>query len=58
VKLSGPLFDASGKPAKLTQELALPDIGDVLRENPAAVIKGIGQGIGGVIDAIRKKDKK
>lgn len=54
VKLSGPLFDASGKPAKLKQELALPDIGDVLRDNPAAVIKGIG----GVIDAFRKKDKK
>ena len=54
VKLSGPLFDANGKPAKLKQELALPDIGDVLKRDPGAVIEGIG----GLIDAFRKKDKK
>jgi hypothetical protein len=54
VKLSGPLFDANGKPAKLKQELALPDIGDVLKRDPGAVVEGIG----GIIDAFRKKDKK
>jgi hypothetical protein len=54
VKLSGPLFDANGKPAKLKQELALPDIGDALKRDPGAVIEGIG----GIIDAFRKKDKK
>ena len=54
VKLSGPLFDANGKPAKLNQELALPDILDVLKRDPGAVAEGIG----GIIDAFRKKDKK
>lgn len=54
VKLSGPLFDANGKPAKLKQELALPDILDVLKRDPGAVAEGIG----GIIDAFRKKDKK
>ena len=54
VKLSGAVFDANGKPAKLKQELALPDIGDLLRRDPGAVIEGIG----GIIDAFRKKDKK
>ncbi|MEY3142948.1 MAG: hypothetical protein RLY21_1441 [Planctomycetota bacterium] len=54
VKLSGPLFDANGKPAKLKQELALPNIGDVLKRDPGAVAEGIG----GIIDAFRKKDKK
>ena len=54
MKLSGPLFDANGKPAKLKQELALPDIGDVLKRDPGAVVEGIG----GIIDAFRKKDKK
>jgi hypothetical protein len=54
VKLSGPVFDANGKPAKLKQELALPDLGEILKDNPGALIDGIG----GLIDAFRKKDKK
>ncbi|MFM1823995.1 MAG: hypothetical protein RI967_2261, partial [Planctomycetota bacterium] len=29
--LSGPLFDAEGRPAKLEQRLALPDLADVIR---------------------------
>lgn len=54
VKLSGPIFDANGRPAKLKQELALPDIGEVLRDNPAAVIDTVG----GIIDIFRKKKKQ
>ena len=54
VKLSGPLYDAQGRPAKLSTSLALPDLGDVLKRDPSAVIEGIG----GIIDAFRKKDKK
>ena len=54
LKLSGPLFDASGKPAKLKQELALPDVGQVLRDNPGAVIDAVGD----IFDAFRKRDKK
>ena len=55
VKLSGPVFDASGKPAKLKQELAIPDIVDVLRDNPGAVIEGVG----GILESIlnRRKNK-
>ena len=54
LKLSGPLFDAGGKPAKLKQELALPDVGQVLRDNPGAVIDAVGD----IFDALRKRDKK
>lgn len=54
VKLSGPIFDAKGKPAKLKQELALPEIGDILRDNPGAVIDTVG----GIIDAFKKRKKK
>jgi hypothetical protein len=54
LKLSGPLFDANGKPAKLKQELALPDVGQVLRDNPGAVIDAVGD----IFDAFRKRDKK
>jgi hypothetical protein len=55
VKLSGPVFDASGKPAKLKQELALPDIGELLRRDPGAVIEGAG----GILESIlnRRKNK-
>lgn len=54
VKLSGPLYDAQGRPAKLSSSLALPDLADVLKRDPGAVVEGIG----GIIDAFRKKDKK
>ena len=54
VKLSGPVFDANGKPAKLKQEVALPDIADILRDNPGAVIDTVG----GIIDAFKKRKKK
>ncbi len=54
VKLSGPLFDAQGKPAKLKQDLALPDIGDAIRQNPTGAIEAVG----GIIDLFKKKDEK
>lgn len=54
VKLSGPLFDAQGKPAKLQQELAFPDLGDAIRQNPAGAIEAVG----GIIDLFKKKDDK
>jgi len=55
VKLSGPVFDASGKPAKLSMELALPDYREILRDNPGAVIEGVG----GILESIlnRRKNK-
>jgi len=54
VKLSGPLFDAQGKPAKLKQDLMLPDIGDAIRQNPTGAIEAVG----GIIDLFKKKDEK
>ena len=54
LKLSGPIFDANGKPAKLKQEVVLPDVGQALRDNPAGVIDAVGD----IFDALRKRDKK
>ncbi|MCE2884940.1 MAG: hypothetical protein LW806_08590 [Planctomycetaceae bacterium] len=54
VKLSGPLFDAQGRPAKLAESLELPDIGDAIRRNPAGAIEAVG----GIIDLFKKKDEK
>lgn len=54
VKLSGPLFDAQGRPAKLDESLELPDIGDAIRRNPAGAIEAVG----GIIDLFKKKDEK
>jgi hypothetical protein len=51
VELSGPLFDAQGRPAKLKEKLKLPDLGDVLRDNPGALIDAAG----GIFDALRRK---
>lgn len=51
VDLSGPLFDAQGKPARLKEQLKLPDIGDVLRDNPGSIIDAAG----GIFDALRRK---
>ena len=54
VKLSGPLFDAQGRPAKLDESIELPDIGDAIRRNPAGAIDAVG----GIIDLFKKKDDK
>lgn len=54
VDLSGPLFDAAGRPAKLEMKLKLPDIGDVVRDNPGAIIDAAGS----IFDAIRNRGKK
>ncbi len=53
VELSGPLFDATGKPAKLNSKLKLPDIGDVIRDDPGALIDAAGS----IFDAIRGPKK-
>lgn len=53
VRFSGPLYDASGRPATPNAELALPDIGDVLRDNPGVLLDGLGD----LFNAIRKRNK-
>jgi hypothetical protein len=55
VKMSGPVFDANGKLAKLKQELALPDLGEILMDDPGAVMEGAG----GILESIlnRRKNK-
>ncbi len=50
VKLSGPMFDASGKPAKLQVTPTFPDIGKSMLENPGELID-IGKSI---YDAFKK----
>jgi hypothetical protein len=54
VKLSGPLFDAEGRPAKLDQDFMPPDIGEAIRNNPAGAIEAVG----GILDLFKKKDEK
>ena len=53
VEMSGPLFDAAGKPAKLSMKLKLPDVGDLIRDDPGALIDAAGS----IFDAIRGSDK-
>ncbi len=53
VELSGPLFDRAGKPVKLASKLKLPDLGEVLRENPGSILDAAG----GIFDAIRNRKK-
>jgi hypothetical protein len=55
VEMKGPLFDPSGKPVKPDTKLKWPDIGDVLRDNPAGVIDAAGE----IFDLFNKpKDPK
>lgn len=49
--LSGPLFDAEGRPAKLEQSLALPDLGDLIRNDPGSLLDAAGS----IFDRLRKK---
>ena len=51
IEMSGPLFDPSGKPVKLTTKVKLPDVGDTLKNNPGAIIEAAGS----IFDALRKK---
>ena len=51
IKLSGPLFDANGKPAKLDIAPTFPDVGKALLDNPAGMIN-LGKSI---LDAFNKK---
>ena len=53
VEMTGPLFDAAGKPAKLSMKLKLPDIGDLIRDDPGELIDAAGS----IFDAIRGSDK-
>lgn len=50
IEIKGPLFDPSGKPVKPDPKLKLPDVGDVLRDNPGAIIDAAG----GLLDLINK----
>ncbi len=54
VEMSGPLFDAAGKPVKPATKLSLPDVGDVLKDNPAGILDAAG----GIADLFRKKKKE
>ena len=51
VKMSGPLFDRNGKPAKLDVSPTFPDVGKALLDNPAGLIETAGS----IFDAFRKK---
>ena len=39
VRLSGPIADAAGAPRELEQELALPEIDDIIRNDPSLLLK-------------------
>ncbi|MFZ9914352.1 MAG: hypothetical protein ACO3IB_03330 [Phycisphaerales bacterium] len=54
VELSGPLFDASGRLAKLEPKPKLPDFAELVKDNPGALL----QGAGDILDAIRNRDRK
>ncbi|MFM1824273.1 MAG: hypothetical protein RI967_2539, partial [Planctomycetota bacterium] len=49
--LSGPLFDAEGRPAKLEQRLALPDLADVIRNDPGSLLDAAGS----IFERLRRK---
>jgi outer membrane biosynthesis protein TonB len=53
-ELSGPIFDAQGRPAKLDESLELPDIADAIRRTPGGAIEAVG----GILDLFKKQDEK
>ena len=53
IELYGPLFDPAGKPVAPSRRVKLPEIGDILRDNPGAIIDAAG----GIADLFRKKKK-
>ena len=53
IELYGPLFDPAGKPVAPSRRLKLPDVGDILRDNPGAILDAAG----GIADLFRKKKK-
>ena len=51
IEMSGPLFDAAGKPVKPRIRPTMPDVGSALKDNPGAILDAAG----GIIDIFRKK---
>jgi len=51
IELYGPLFDPAGKPVAPSRRLKLPNVGDILRDNPGAILDAAG----GIADLFRKK---
>jgi len=54
IEFYGPLFDAAGRPVRPESRIKLPDVGEVLRDNPGAIIDAAGS----IFDAIRNRRKK
>ncbi|MFM7052934.1 MAG: hypothetical protein ACKOYN_12515 [Planctomycetota bacterium] len=54
IDLSGPIFDANGRVAKLEPKPKLPAFADLLKENPGSVL----QGAADIFEAIRNREKK
>lgn len=51
IEMSGPLFDAAGKPVKPRIRPTMPDVGAALKDDPGAILDAAG----GIIDIFRKK---